>query len=52
MRFIRQSEHIKYNNEFSLINRAFEYAMGYSLFKEEALAQAAPRWNPRLVKGK
>ena len=52
MKFVRQSEYIKYNDEFNLVNRAFQYAMGEELFREEALAQANPQWNPRLVKSK
>ena len=52
MRFIRQSEHIKYNDEYNLINEAFKLAMQNRLFRDEVFAQATPQWNPRLVKTK
>ncbi len=50
MKFVRQSDYIKYNDDYNLTNRAFEFAMGEELFRQEVLAQAAPQWNPRLVK--
>ena len=46
MRFIRQSEHIKYNDEYNPLHQLLVDALDTPDFRKHILAKAAPIWGP------
>ena len=46
MRFVRQSEYIKYNDEYNDLHQLFVDALDTPNFRKYILAKASPIWGP------